>query len=70
MTNNISLPEKQNEQLKGNSDEDVALAAARRAMEEARRKRHIKEPEQLASGKSDENGRMINEEYPSIKKVR
>ena len=56
------IKDKQNERLKGKSDEEKALAAARLAMEEMRRKRHIKEPDQLASGKSDENGNMVIEE--------
>lgn len=56
------IKDKQNEKLKGKSDEEKALAAARRAMEEMRRKRHIKEPDQLASGKSDKDGKMIIEE--------
>mgnify|MGYP003683164091 CR=1 FL=1 len=55
----VHLSQKQNEQLKGKSDKEIALAAARRAMEEARRNRHINEPEQLASGKSYENGDMV-----------
>lgn len=56
------LKDKQDEKLKGKSDEEKALAAARRAMEEMRRKRHLIEPDQLASGKSDENGNMVIEE--------
>jgi hypothetical protein len=56
------IKDKQNEKLKGKSGEEKALVAARRAMEEMRRKRHIKEPEQLASGKSDKDGKMIIEE--------
>lgn len=56
------IKDKQNEKLKGKSDEEKALAAARRAMEEMRNKRHLKEPDQLASGKSDENGKMIIDE--------
>ena len=31
-------------------------------MEELRKKRHLKEPDQLASGKSDEDGNMVIEE--------
>jgi len=57
----IPLSPKQHEQLKGKSDEEKALAAARRAMEELRRKRYLKEPDQFASGKSDENGNMVIE---------
>ena len=56
------IKDKQDEKLKDKSDEEKALAAARRAMEEMRRKRHIQEPDQLASGKSDENGNMVIEE--------
>lgn len=56
------IKDKQDEKLKGKSDEEKALAAARRAMEEVRRKRHLKEPDHIASGKSDENGNMIIEE--------
>ena len=56
------IKDKQNEKLKGKSNEEKALAAARRTMEEMRRKRHIQEPDQLASGKSDENGNMVIEE--------
>ncbi len=41
---------------------EKALAAARRAMVEMRRYRHIEEPDQLASGKSDANGNMVIEE--------
>ncbi len=56
------IKDKQDEKLKGKSDEEKALAAARRAMEEMRHKRHLKEPDQLASGKSDKDGKMIIEE--------
>jgi len=56
------IKDKQDEKLKGKSDEEKALAAARRAMEEMRSKRHLKEPDQLASGKSDKDGNMIIEE--------
>lgn len=56
------IKDKQNEKLKGKSDEEKALAAARRAMEEMRRKRHLKEPDQLASGKSDKDGNMVIED--------
>jgi hypothetical protein len=56
------IKDKQNEKLKGKSGEEKALAAARRAMEEMRRQRHLKEPDQLASGKSDENGHMVTED--------
>jgi len=56
------IKDKQDEKLKGKSDEEKALAAARRAMEEMRSKRHLKEPDQLASGKSDKNGNMVIEE--------
>lgn len=56
------IKDKQDEKLKGKSDEEKALAAARRAMEEMRRKRHLKEPDQLASGKSDKDGNMVIEE--------
>ncbi|GAB1260794.1 hypothetical protein [Aurantivibrio plasticivorans] len=56
------IKDKQDEKLKGKSDEEKALAAARRAMEEMRRKRHLEEPDQLASGKSDENGDMVIED--------
>ena len=53
------IKDKQNEKLMDKSDEEKALAAARRAMEEMRLKRHLKEPDQLASGKSSENGNMM-----------
>jgi hypothetical protein len=56
------IKDKQDEKLKGKSDEEKALAAARRAMEEMRHKRHLKEPDQLASGKSDKDGNMIIED--------
>lgn len=56
------IKDKQDEKLKGKSDVEKALAAARRAMEELRRKRHIKEPDQLASGKSDASGNMVIED--------
>lgn len=56
------IKDKQNQKLTGKSDKEKALAAARRAMEEMRRKRHLKEPDQLASGKSDEGGNMVIEE--------
>lgn len=56
------IKDKQDQKLTGKSDKEKALAAARRAMEEMRRKRHIKEPDQLASGKSDEDGNMVIEE--------
>ncbi|HTF84120.1 hypothetical protein ACSV5M_06170 [Cellvibrio sp. ARAG 10.3] len=56
------IKDKQDEKLKNKSDEEKALAAARRAMEEMRRKRHLKEPDQLASGKSDKDGNMVIEE--------
>jgi len=59
------IKDKQNEKLRGKSDEEKSLAAARRTMEEMRRKRHIKEPGQLASGKSDENGNMVIEALTS-----
>ena len=59
MTNISNIKDKQNEKLKGKSDEEKALAAARRAMEEMRSKRHIKEPDQLTSGKTDEHGNLI-----------
>lgn len=62
MVNIVNIKDKQNEKLNGKSDEEKALAAARRAMEELRNKRHLKEPDQLASGKSDKNGKMIIEE--------
>lgn len=62
MVNIVNIKDKQNEKLNGKSDEEKALAAARRAMEEMRNKRHLKEPDQLASGKSDENGKMVIEE--------
>ncbi|WP_075184684.1 hypothetical protein [Teredinibacter haidensis] len=55
----IRLSQKQNAQLRGKPDKELALAAARRSMEGVRRNRHIQEPEQLASGKSDENGNMV-----------
>jgi hypothetical protein len=58
------IKDKQDAKLKGKSDEQKALAAARRAMEEMRQKRHIKEPDQLASGRSDENGNMVIEDVP------
>ncbi len=51
------IKDKHNEKLKGKSDEEKALAAARRTMEELRHKRHLKEPDQLASGK---DGNMIS----------
>lgn len=57
-----NIKDKQNDKLKGKSDKEKALAAARRTMEEMRRHRHIKEPDQLASGKSDENGSMVTED--------
>lgn len=56
------IKDKQDEKLKGKSDEEKALAAARRTMEEMRSKRHLKEPDQLASGKSDKDGNMVIEE--------
>lgn len=56
------IKDKQDEKLKGKPDEEKALAAARRAMEEMRRKRHLKEPDQLASGKSDKDGNMVIDE--------
>lgn len=62
MTNIKTIKDKQNEKLKGKSNEEKALAAARRAMEEMRRHRHTKEPDQLASGKSNEDGNMVIEE--------
>ena len=62
MTDIKQIKDKQDEKLKGKSNEEKALAAARRAMEEMRRKRHIEEPDQLASGKSDKNGNMVIEE--------
>lgn len=62
MTNISDIKKKQDEKLKGKSDEEKALAAARRAMEELRKKGHLKEPDQLASGKSDKDGNMVIDE--------
>ncbi len=62
MTNISDIKKKQDEKLKGKSDEEKALAAARRAMEELRKKDHLKEPDQLASGKSDMDGNMVIDE--------
>ncbi len=56
------IKNKQDEKLKGKSDKDKALSAARIVMEEMRRNRHIKEPDQFASGKSDKDGNMVIEE--------
>lgn len=53
------IRDKQNEKLISKPDSEKALAAARRAMEESRKFGSIKEPEHLASGKSDENGHMV-----------
>ena len=69
MTNIKNIKDKQNEKLKGKSDEEIALAAAYRAMEEMRRYRHIKEPDQLASGKSDEDGNMVIEQLTSDEEI-
>ncbi|WP_444936352.1 hypothetical protein ACJJIW_21830 [Microbulbifer sp. JMSA004] len=62
MANIKQIKDKQDEKLKGKSDEEKALAAARRAMAEMRSKRHLKEPDQIASGKSDKDGNMVIEE--------
>lgn len=59
MTNISEIARIHAEKLKDQSDSEKALFAARKAMEEVRRNRHIQEPDQLASGKSDENGNMI-----------
>ena len=62
MANSKQIKGKQDEKIKDKSDEEKALSAARRAMEEMRRKRHLKEPDQLASGKSAKDGNMTIEE--------
>ncbi|WGO97055.1 hypothetical protein QFX18_13480 [Saccharophagus degradans] len=62
MANIKDLSEKQNKKLKGKSDAEKALAAAKRAMVEARRFRNLKEPDQFASGKSGMNGEMLTQE--------
>lgn len=64
MSNIKNIRDKQNEGLLNKSDKEKALAAARRAAAEMRATKHIveKEPNQLASGKSDKNGNMIWEE--------
>ena len=49
MTNIIRIKNKQDKVLEGKSDEKKALAAARRTLEELRKKRHLKEPDQLGS---------------------
>ncbi|MFT7689203.1 MAG: hypothetical protein ACI9FB_004571 [Candidatus Azotimanducaceae bacterium] len=59
MTNISIFSDKQIENLKGKSDSEISLVAARRAMEEVRRNHHIQEPDQLASGMSDESGNMV-----------
>ncbi len=61
MDNVKNIRDKQNENLRNKSDKEKALAAARKAATEMRTTRHVieKEPDQLASGKSDENGKMI-----------
>lgn len=64
-----NIKDKQNENLKSKSDKEKALAAARRAMQEMRKHRHIKEPDQLASGKSDENGNMVIDELTSDEEI-
>jgi len=64
MNNIKDIRDKQSKNLRNKPDKEKALAAARRAAEEMRATKHIivKEPNQLASGKSDENGNMIWEE--------
>ncbi|WP_308366589.1 MULTISPECIES: hypothetical protein [unclassified Microbulbifer] len=62
MANIKKIKDKQNEKLKGKSDKEKALAAARRAMQEMRKHRDIKEPDQLASGRSDKDGNMVIDE--------
>lgn len=62
MANLKDLKEKQNKALKNRPDAEKALAAAKRAMVEARRFRHLQEPDQLASGKSGKNGEMLTQE--------
>ncbi len=64
MNNIKDICDKQNENLHNKPDKEKALAAARRAAAEMRATKHAveKEPDQLASGKSDKNGNMIWEE--------
>lgn len=59
MTKIFYIKKKQDEKLIGKSDEEKARAAARRAAEEMRQKRHIQEPDHLVSGKSDKDGKMV-----------
>lgn len=54
MTNISEIARKHAEKLKGQSDSEKALFAARKSMEEVRRNRHIQDPDQLASGKANE----------------
>ncbi len=65
MSNIEDIRNKQKEKLEGKSPREKALAAAKRAAEEMRSTGHIKEPDQLASGKSDENGSMVWDDDPS-----
>ncbi len=65
MSNIKNIRDKQNEKMHNKPNKEKALTAARRAVAEMRATKHVakKEPDQLASGKSDKNGNMIWEEF-------
>lgn len=57
------ISEKQREQLEKLSPSERAKALVQRGMQEIRaRGNSISEPDSLASGKSDENGKMLSED--------
>ncbi len=62
MSQITKISKKQEEKLSKKSARERALDAARKAAAEMRATGDIEEPEQLASGKSDENGNMTWEE--------
>ncbi len=59
VSNVKQLSEKQKKANSQKSDSQKALAAAKRAMADMKTKRHLEEPDQLASGRSDKNGNMV-----------
>ncbi len=60
MSNIKNIRDKQNKNLHNKPDKEKSLAAARKAATEMRATKHAfeKEPNQLASGKSDKKGNM------------
>lgn len=64
MNNIKNIRDKQNKNSRNKPDKEKTLAAARIAAEEIRATKHstAKEPDQLASGKSDKNGNMTWDE--------